>query len=150
MRVEHKTIIKRPPGEVFAYVTCYENDPVWLNTITESVKTSEGPVGIGTRLQRVGRMLGRPLATTAEIIEYVPGLKSCFKSLSGPLPQVETRSCEQVEEGTCFTFCVEGNPGRLFHLSEASLARIIRRQVEADVNNLKEILETYYEIESWS
>lgn len=148
MRVEHKTVIKRLPGEVFAYVTCYENDPVWLSAIVESEKTSEGPVAVGTRLRRVGRVLGRPLATTAEIIEYVPGLKSCFKSLSGSLPQIETRSCEPVDGGTCFTFSVEGYPGRLFRLSETSLVRIIRRQVEADLNNLKELLETHYEIES--
>lgn len=146
MKVEYTMVINRPPGEVFAYVTRYENDPIWLGAIVESVQTSQGPIGVGTRLRRTGRVLGRHLPTTAEIIEYVPGSKSCFKSLSGPLPQIETRCCAPIAGGTCFTFSVEGYPGRLFRLSEASLARIIRHQVEADLNNLKVLLETGYEI----
>ena len=94
----------------------------------------------------MGRLLGRQLPIIAEIIEYVPGAKSCFKSLSGPLPQIETRCCEPVAGGTCFTFSVEGYPGRLFKLSETSLGRILQHQVEADLNNLKELLETCYEV----
>ena len=152
MKVEYKTVINRVPGEVFAYVSCYKNDPIWLGTILESEQTSEGPPGVGTRLRRVGRILGRPIPTTAEIIEFVPDLKSCFKSLSGPLPLVETRCCEPVRGGTCFTYSIsiDGYSGRLFRLSESSLAHFIQHQLEADLNNLKELLETCFEAKNRS
>ena len=61
MKVEHKMVINRPPGEVFAYVTRYENDPIWLGAIVESVQTSAGPLGVGTRLRPGGPVAGPPV-----------------------------------------------------------------------------------------
>ncbi len=141
MKIEYSTLIQRPLGEVFAFVTCYENDPEWSTIIVESAQTTPGSVKVGTRVRRSARIMGRKLASNAEIVEFTRNAKSCLKSISGAVPQLETRLFQSVENGTLLTFVVEGELANLFKLNKNTLARVLQRQIETDLDNLKDLLE---------
>jgi uncharacterized protein YndB with AHSA1/START domain len=42
-KLESSVVINRPPEEVFAFVTDFENSTQWMAELVEGKKTSEGP-----------------------------------------------------------------------------------------------------------
>lgn len=91
MKFEQSVFIQKPLPQVFAFVTCYANDLVWSEPVVESEQISAGPLEVGTRLRRVTKWLGRKFVTSADIVEFIPGLKSCARTTSGALRQFESR-----------------------------------------------------------
>ncbi len=142
MKFSYSTLIKRPLSEVFAYISCYENDPFWSEIILEASQLREGSPEVGLEFRRVIRLLGRNLPANAQIIEYVPGTLICCKSFSGLVPQVETRLCRPAKDGTNFTLRVENFRSDFLNLPVLTLARIFQRQLITDVCTLKDLLET--------
>jgi hypothetical protein len=49
---------------------------------------------------------------------------------------------QSVQEGTRFTFTIEGSAGPWFSLAGPLAARLAKKQVEADSNRLKNLLES--------
>ena len=65
-----KTIhINRPIDEVYAYLADLEHTPEWNWAITETKKTTPGPVAVGTRYRQSGsvpRPAAGPVSVTRE------------------------------------------------------------------------------------
>ena len=79
-------VIERPLEEVFAFVADRENDALWAPVVTQTRKTSEGPLGVGTTYEQSGRFLGRNLEMIFEVTEYEPNRKIGLRlTTSGPL-----------------------------------------------------------------
>ena len=146
LRVEASVVINRPVEEVFAFVTTPENDPQWRSGMLESKQTSEGPKGVGTTEQGVVQLLGRRIEWTAEATEYEPNKKVKDKVAAGPMSAEQSQTFEPVEGGTRFTLVLEGETGGFFRLAEPIVIRILQRDLEADVANLKDILEAEAEV----
>ena len=140
-RVEASVVINRPVEEVFAFVTNPENDPQWLSGMLESEQTSEGPKGVGTTEQGVAQIVGQRIEWTAEVTEYEPNKKVKHKVTAGPISAEQSQIFEPVEGGTRFTLVLEGETGGFFRLAEPIVIRILQRDLEANVANLKDILE---------
>lgn len=64
---------------------------------------------------------------------------------SGPIPVEDTFTFEAIEAGTRVTRVIEGEPGGFFRLGEPIVARMIRRQFENNLHNLKDLLEAQAE-----
>ena len=79
IRFEISTEIKRPLGEVFAYVDDPSNLAKW-NSIVEESRASEMPVRRGTRITTRARFLGRHVDSISEVTEHVPNQKFVQKS----------------------------------------------------------------------
>jgi len=141
IRMEYNLVINRPIEDVFAFVSNIEKLSQWVGPVLEAKQTSEGPVGVGTTSTRVAQFLGQQLETTHEVTEYEPNRKISFKSSSGPIAIEERFTFESVENGTKGTFSGEVEAGGFFKLAEPIIARMLKRQTESDVNNLKELLE---------
>ncbi len=142
MKFEQSVSIDRPIGEVFAYVTDYDTHLQWQSGLVEAKVTSEGPLGVGSRYTYVAQMLGRRLETAGEITEHEPPRKHWWKATSGPFPKFEGGFLfEDVNGGTKVTMHAEGEPGGFFKLAEPLAARMVRRQLETSLNNLKDVLE---------
>src|SRR5215208_1276216 len=62
IQVDQSVVIERPLEEVFAFLADPENDAQWTPMVTETRKTSEGPLGVGTRYEQSGHFLGRNFA----------------------------------------------------------------------------------------
>ena len=138
--VEHSVVINRPIEKVFEFMIDIENAPQWRQGLVEVKKLSDELV-VGTRASEVLQFLGRRMETTYEITEYEPNKKFGFKTTSGPIPMEGGFNVEPAEGGTKVSFKIQGEAGGFFRLAEPILARMVRRQVETDYANLKDLLE---------
>ena len=138
--VEHSVVINRPIEKVFEFMVDIENAPQWRQGLVEVKKLSDELV-VGARASEVLQFLGRRMETTYEITEYEPNKKFGFKTTSGPIPMEGGFNVEPEEGGTKVSFKIQGEAGGFFRLADPILARMVRRQVETDHANLKDLLE---------
>jgi uncharacterized membrane protein len=140
-KIEASVQINRPIEEVFAFAGNIENNPQWQSGVLEAEVTSEGPIAVGTTYRYVTRLLGRQIETDGEITEYEPNRRYSFKSTSGPFPIGGRLTCEAADGGTKVTLVVAADIGGFFKMAEPLVVRMVKRQYETDVSNLKSLLE---------
>ncbi|TKJ29528.1 MAG: hypothetical protein CEE40_07890 [Chloroflexi bacterium B3_Chlor] len=141
-KLDTSVVINRRSEEVFAYVTDYDTHLQWQSGILEAKVTSEGPLGVGSQYTYVMQMLGRRVETAGEITEHEPPRKHGWKATSGPFPVFQgTFLFEPIEGGTKVSLLAEGQVGGFFKLAEPLAMRMVRRQLETSLNNLKDLLE---------
>ena len=141
IKVEKSIIIHRPIEEVFVFVGDQRNAPQWQHGLLEVWRTTEGPLGVGTRHTFVRKFMGRKIEASNEYVEYEPNTKITFKSTSGPTPFEASYLFESTAEGTKLTSKIEMQPGGFFGLAEPLIAASLRREMEAGGGNLKDLLE---------
>ena len=140
-RAEASLVINCPAGKVFAYLTDITKGTEWQSELLEVQQTSDGPVGIGTTIREVRRFLGRNLETAFTVTEYEPDCKLGFKSTSGPIPMRGYYSLEETGDGAKVTMAVEAELTGVFKMTEPLMVHSAKRQMDADIARLKEILE---------
>ena len=97
---------------------------------------------VGTTFRNTSKFLGRRIESTYQVTENDPPHKQCVRITSGPLPGVGCYLYEPADAGsTRFTQIFETEVGGFFRLAEPLVARAIRRQMEADMATLKDLLE---------
>jgi len=142
LRVENSVVINQPIEEVFAFVSKAENDPLWQAQIQEARTTSDGPFGVGSRTAQKAHFLGRGIDTVGEITEYEQNRIIAWKSISGAISGEGQSIFEVTGDGqTKYTIIADFDIGGFFKLAEPIVARSARRQTEANLANLKDILE---------
>ena len=139
VRVEHSVVIERPPAEVFAYMTDPANVPEWQSAALEA--RSQGPVQQGAHMTEVRKFLGRRMESKFEVTAYEPDRRFALKVLTGPVPFTFEETLEPTDAGTRVNVVLEGEPGGFFKLAEPLVERAARRQLQADYEQLKDILE---------
>lgn len=143
MRVEESVEISRPVEEVFAYVANPENLPEWSGIVLEVHKETQGQLQEGGRFTVGAKFLGRRFETPFEVSAHEPPRRHSDKSTGGPFPQEYTYTFEETAGGgTRFTQVAEGEPGGFFKLVGPLLEMAGRRQFRADLQTLKDLLET--------
>jgi carbon monoxide dehydrogenase subunit G len=138
---EQSVWIDRPVEEVFKFATQPENEPQWNTSMQESEITSEGPMGVGTTVRSVSRVLGRTAESTWKVTEYEVNRKKAVKSTSGPIPFESAAVFESIEGGTKLTFTIQAEAGGIFKLIAPVIVRMGKKQTENSFANLKELLE---------
>ena len=133
--------IRRPVEDVFAYVIAVEAMPEWRGDVAEAVQLTDGPFGVGTRIRAGGRLLGRPLGIVVEVTELEPGARFAYRPVSGPLRTHNVYTFESKAGGTQITLTDEIELSGIFRLLEPVMARVVRRQYQANLSRLKTILE---------
>ena len=141
IREELSVVIGRPVEEVFDFATDPENEPLWQSTTLETEQTSEGPLGVGATFRNTSKFLGRRIESTYEVTEMERPRRQCVRIVSGPIPGSGCYLFEPAEGGTRFTQTFDAEVGGFFSLAEPLVARAIRRQTEADMATLKDVLE---------
>jgi hypothetical protein len=73
MKLSLSKVIDRPPAVVWQFfaVDHLRNHPRW-DPKMELRQLTEGPMGVGTRIQRRHTRLGAPIEGTMEIVEFQP------------------------------------------------------------------------------
>lgn len=138
---ERDIFINRPQQEVFDYVSDPGNDTKWRSSSISAEWTSEGPVGVGSTQHSVDKFLGRELESTAEVTVWDPPHKFGWKSTSGPIPFDLMLKLESKDNGTLLTFGGSAELGGFFKLAEGLAGKQMEKQVYADFENLKKVLE---------
>ena len=75
--------IARSPEEVFAYLTDPSKLSSWQDA-EEVTQLTPGPLGVGTRLREVHKVLGRRRVEITEFVAYDPGRRFEIRMVDGP------------------------------------------------------------------
>lgn len=141
IRVEESGIIERSVEEVFAYIGDQTNAPAWQSGVVEVRRTTEGPIGVGTKHTFVRMFMRRRLEADNEYITFEPNRRIAFKTTSGPVRVEASYVFEAVVEGTRVTSTVEMDASGFLSLAEPLIAAGLRREMKAATRVLKDLLE---------
>ncbi|MBF6298193.1 SRPBCC family protein [Nocardia amamiensis] len=117
--------------------------PAWYSRIRSVTWQTEPPMRVGSRMSFVAHFLGRRLAYTYEVVDYVPGKRLVMRTSEGPFPMETTYTwADTPEGGTRMTLRNRGEPSGFGKLAAPLLEAAIRRANRADLAQLKALLET--------
>src|SRR5512134_19546 len=117
------TMIYRPIGQVFDFVSTPENDFQWQYGTLESVRLSGITSNIGTLFRSIGHLMGRRIESTFEVTEYAPNKNYGFKSLSGPLNSQTSYTFEITSGSTKVAVSTQANLVNFFQMGEGILEK---------------------------
>ena len=138
---ENTLFINRPPQEVFDFVIDPGNDPEWRSSAVSGEWTSEGPIGVGSAFRTVDKFLGRKIESTSEVTIWDPPNQFGSKSVGGSMPFEGTIRIESKENGTQLTLRGQAELGGFFKIAEGLAGKQIKKQLVADFDALKLLLE---------
>jgi len=139
--VRRSVEIGRPASDVFAYVSDQTNAPSWQKGLLEVRRTTDGPIGVGSRHTGARMFMGRRLELSNEYTRYEPDSTVEF-SIAGSVPGRSGYVVEAVGlDRTRLTVWIEMRPAGLVRLAEPLMARTLTRDVEANLGTLKRVLE---------
>ncbi|MEZ4520192.1 MAG: SRPBCC family protein [Thermomicrobiales bacterium] len=133
--------ISRPAGDVYAFVSNYENDLIWRENVVEMEQTPRNVSDVGTTTREVLKSFGMNVETTAEVTGCEPGRRIDFRSTSGPVPVTGFRQVEADDSGATFTYHLEMEPAGVYRLLAPMMSRSFNEQVDKDLDKLKVVLE---------
>jgi uncharacterized membrane protein len=139
--VESSIEILRPVEAVFTFVSDKRKSPQWQGTVKEAHVMPDGPPTVGAKVTEVVSFLGVKLETTGEITALEPNRSISIKATGGPTSAEETWRFEATGEGTRLSGTLQAEPGGLFKVAGPLLAGQLKKQIEADLQRLKALLE---------
>jgi uncharacterized protein YndB with AHSA1/START domain len=135
-------VIARPCAEVAAYAGDPSHAPQWYVNIESVEWRTPAPVAVGSRMDFVARFLGRRLAYTYEVVEFVPGERLVMRTAQGPFPMETTYTWRPEDPArTRMTLRNRGEPAGFAKVTAPMMAASMRRANQKDLANLKRILE---------
>ena len=140
--VSSDIVIAKAPATVAAYAADPDNAPKWYVNIKRVEWLTPRPMRVGSRLAFVAQFLGRRLAYTYEIVEFVPGERLIMRTADGPFPMETTYEWRGVENGrTRMSLRNRGTPSGFSRWVAPFLAAAMRRANRKDLALLKRLLE---------
>jgi uncharacterized protein YndB with AHSA1/START domain len=134
--------IARPRPVVAAYAADPDHATQWYSNITSVEWQTPRPVVEGSRIAFVARFLGRRLAYTYVIREFVPDERFVMSTEQGPFPMQTTYTWTDTPSGgTRMTLRNAGEPSGFGSLTAPVMAAAMRRANRKDLARLKHILE---------
>lgn len=139
--VQVDTVIRRAREDVAAYAMNPQNDRTWIGALTEVSVLTDGPVGHGTRVERVAQFLGKRIEYVNQIVEWAPPERLVMSSVKAPFPMTVTYEFEEADSGTRVRIRTSGDASGFYRLAGPLLARSVKRSIAADLERLKRALE---------
>ena len=137
MDLSATTVIAAPAGAVYGYVSDPANDVNWRTGVTESGLTTDPPLALGSEgYVKVGNQVGRWVVTAIE-----PGVSVDWDLTEGPYGGSGGYRLEEIGGSTQFTLVADVVPRGFLRLLGPLFARLGRRQNQADVETMKNLLE---------
>jgi hypothetical protein len=135
--------IGRPRAEVAAYAADPDHAPAWYTNIESIEWETVPPLAVGARMAFVARFLGRRLAYTYDVREWVDGECFVMATSDGPFPMETTYTwADSPAGGTIMRLRNRGEPTGFGRVSGPVMSRAITRANRKDLQRLKEILES--------
>ncbi|GAC1472748.1 MAG: hypothetical protein NVS2B16_28660 [Chloroflexota bacterium] len=107
-----------------------------------SVKTSSGPTGVGTTYRQISKVFGRKIEMNNEVTVFEPPHVFEWRGISGPTHMVMRFTLTAEGQGTSVLQSGDGETGGIFKLADPIVARTMKKQFEADLENLKTLVES--------
>lgn len=142
IQVQKSVFINQPVQNIFEYICDLNNVADWASTTISMRKTSPGEMGAGAIVSSTFRFLGKWINVVFEVVEYRPARCLTLKSIAGS-PSCLFRYQFDVYEGgvTLSEEAVIQIAGSIPEPANAVIASAVTRQIEYDLQTLKEILE---------
>ncbi len=141
--VQTEIEIQRSRSFVAEYAADPNNVPHWYVNIQSVEWKTPQPAAVGSRIAFVAHFLGRRLAYTFEILEFVPGERLVMRTSEGPFPMETTYTWSSVSEtSTRMTLGNRGRPSGFSMWLTPFMSMMIRRATSKDLRRLKQILES--------
>lgn len=140
-RIEREIIITRPVEEVFDFLADGCNEPRYNPHMLRAEQTSTGPVGPGTQFRTEVMTNGRSMEMIYEITAYERPQRLAGRTLKGPIAVQSTETFASVPAGTHFRWIMELEPRGLFKLMSPLVARMMGRNLDTLLANIKRLLE---------
>lgn len=135
-------IIACPVVDVANYSANPDNAPAWYVNIKSIAWETEPPLRVGSKIAFIAHFLGRRLAYTYEIVEFIPGKRLVMSTTEGPFPMETTYTWKiTAEEGTHMTLRNRGTPRGFSRLVAPFMAAAMHRANRKDLVRLKTLLE---------
>jgi uncharacterized protein YndB with AHSA1/START domain len=137
----HQVTIRRPVGEVFAFVADGLNGPKWRPGILDIAHVSGSGAG-ATYKQGVKGPGGRRVDADYRITAYQPNSRLAFEAIAGPVRPVGEYTLEEVDGGTRLTFALRAELGGI---KKWLLGGAVQKTMDAEVQateRLKNVLES--------
>jgi len=144
MRVAARTIIRATPEQVWAFITVPENGPRWQEAAVWTRVTSDGPIGLGSTMDHLGRWFRMRVPTTAVVTVFEPSVHYGYDITSTltRAPSLMRYQLEPVPGGTRLTLSNEVQLPRWLKPFEPFLKRNVQGMFERDVGRLKAAIES--------
>jgi uncharacterized membrane protein len=140
--VEVEIIIQRSADFVSAYAADPANAPAWYENIKSVEWKTEPPLAVGSEIAFTAQFMGRRLAYTYELTEYVPGERLTMRTAEGPFPMETTYRWFAIgAQSTRMTLRNHGRPAGFAKVTAPFMAPAMRRANRKDLEKLKWLLE---------
>ena len=140
--VPTETRIDRPIERVSSYAADPDNAPKWYENIRSVEWKSEKPLRVGSKVAFVAHFLGKRLAYTYEITEFVPGARLVMRTAEGPFPMETTYTWEALGPGsTRMTLRNRGSPSGFSKWAAPLMAFAMKKANRKDLARIKALLE---------
>ena len=137
-----ETTIDRPVDEVAAFAGDPANAPRWYANIRTVSWQTPPPIRVGSRLDFVAQFLGRRLAYTYEVVDFLPHARLVMRTAAGPFPMETTYTWAPAgDNATRMTLRNRGTPSGFSRLAAPMMELAMRRATQKDLARLKTMLE---------
>jgi uncharacterized membrane protein len=142
LTVEKSIVIGRHAEDVFAYVSDQTNAPRWQRGLLEVRRTTDGPIGVGTRHTFVRTFMGRRMEGSNEYTRWEPNKLVAFEATSGAVGLEASYIVEPIgTDGARLTSRLEMRAPGLLRVAEPLVSATLRRDINANLSTLKSLLE---------
>jgi uncharacterized protein YndB with AHSA1/START domain len=137
----HQVTIRRPAGDVFAFIADGLNGPKWRSGILDIAHVSGSGVG-ATYKQGVKGPGGRRVDADYRVTAYEPDSRLAFEAIAGPVRPTGEYVLEPVDGGTRLTFALQAELGGIKKLlMSGPVQKTMDAEVEA-TERLKTVMES--------
>lgn len=138
LETSQERLIPAARQAVAAYATDPANEPDWIGGVKRARALTDGPVGVGTRVERTAGFLGRSFDYVLEVTEHDPGRRLVMESVAGPFPMTVRYEFADAGDATLARISVAGEPGRLYRLTGPLMTLAVRRNLGKDLARLEQ------------
>lgn len=141
LEVQCQQEIAAVPGRVWHYVAddYFAHHATWDPAVVDMIKTTPGPVGVGTEGVEVRRM-GRRQSARFHVTEFDSPRRFAFRNTSGPFELDRSYTFAPNASGTRLTFRFTMRPRGAMWLLFPLLRPLIRRQVHDNIARLPRVI----------
>ncbi len=144
MRISVDFVTTKTPDEAFAFIAknFFANHQKWDPDLLSNVKTSDGPIGVGTTGRAVTKFAGKQTADF-EVTQFEPNKSFVFVNTSGAVALERSYFFKPSKSGgTDINFIFDMKPKRLdTKLAFPILSAITRKKVSKNIETLKSLLQ---------
>lgn len=139
--VVNTIVIRRPVADVSGFAANPDNVSEWYQNIKSIEWKTPRPLQVGSQFDFVAHFLGRRLAYTYEVVEFLPGRRLVMRSPGAPFPMETTYTWEPEADGTRMSLRNRGEPSGFSVFLAPLMSLMMGRANRKDLALLKRRLE---------